>query len=487
MIINLKRLEFTLPKPEQLFEKEILNLKNLSNELNVWTNRAGTNNQRFIRALDEVQEAIRFKRPLEEALCSKTHVRAFALSLESDTDNKIKITQRLLDRITQIVIKPTSLLIESLYQHFLKKFDELGDIVATGVWLQQSMKNRRIELNHGSEILSENGPQWLADQAIQQNIDFDQLVRDLKLDRYSSGKFITLAQSIYYLERLKTITLNCDNALLHEVQKPNVYQSRYDSESLLGHKILEILISRAQGTTIDDSWLNVIMAIAGDPRIPKSHQRYITWWSHINPTLIQFVRGWLSKLDLRLFLEALDDFAKTSYNSELQRMYPARKRFLEGLFDAGLINHTRLYMSRSASQFLRRNYDKNHLPNYSLVADGDKSIIYVQLTGAHLIEGSHSCYLWIYKYLDPEVCVFNYDISQPTYSQLTSGINNQMFLISSDMAVKAKITHSPSSFSWQRKALTALRELGVKVTPKDVLSDKDYKEFKQLFGTREWQ
>ncbi|QMV14150.1 EH signature domain-containing protein [Vibrio spartinae] len=487
MMMNLKRLNFTLPEPETFFEKEISNLKKLSNELSVWANKAGTNNQRFNRALDEVQDAIRFKRPLEETLCSKTHVRAFALSLESDTDNKIKITQRLLDAITQIVIKPTSLLIESLFQHFLKKFDELGDIVATGAWLHKSMKGRGIELKHGNEILSENGPQWLANQAIQQNIDFDQLVRELKLDRYSSGKFITLAQSIYYVERLKTITLNQGHELLHEVQKPNVYQARYDSESLLGHKILEILISRAQGTAIDDSWLNVIMAIAGDPRIPKSHERYIKWWSHIHPTLIQTVRGWLSKLDLRLFLEALDDFAKTSHDSELRRMYPARKQFLEGLFDAGLITHTRLYMSRQADYFLKRNYDKNHLPNYSLVSNGDKSIIYVQLTGAHLIEGSHSCYLWMYKHLDPEVCVFNYDISQPTYSQLTSGINHQMLQISEDMRAKAKITHSPTNFSWQRKALTTLRELGVKVTPKDVLSDKDYKQFKQQFGTREWQ
>jgi hypothetical protein len=485
MTIKLTHLPFSLP--DKLFEAEIANMRVLSHELTNWSSQAGTDNQRFKKALSEVQEAIRYKRPLEDTLKTKTHVRAFALSLESDVDNKIKITQKLLDAISEIVIKPTSLLIESLLQHFLKKFDEIGDIAATGLWLLKSMDSRGNSLNNAREILSTEGPKWLAQQAIQQNIDFDQLIHNVKLDRYSDGKFITLAQNIYYVERLKSIVCNRDHDLLHEVQKPTVYQSRYDNESLLGHHILDILISRAQGTSIDDSWLNVIMAIAGDPRIPKEHPRYIKWWAHIKPTHIQTVRGWLSKLDLRLFLEALDDFAKTSGNAELRRMYPARKHFLEGLFDAGLISHTRLYMSRSAEHFLKRNYDKEHLPNYSLVSDGDKSIIYVQLTGAHLIEGSHSCYLWIYKHLTPDICVFNYSKTRPTYGQLTTGIHNQMVKGGVSMGAKAKITHNPTNFSWQRKALDELQELGIKVTPKDVLSESDYKKFKQQFGTRTWQ
>ncbi|KUI99564.1 EH signature domain-containing protein [Vibrio sp. MEBiC08052] len=484
MMINLKRLEFTLPEPEKLFEKEISNLKNLSNELNIWANKAGTNNQRFNRALDEVQEAIRFKRPLEETLRSKTHVRAFALSLESDTDNQIKVTQKLLDTITQIVIKPTSLLIESFYQHFLKKFDELGDTVATGAWLLKSMKHRGIVLKHGNEILSANGPQWLANQAIQQNIDFDQLVHALKLDRYSRGKFITLAQSIYYVERLKTITLNQDHELLHEVQKPNVYESSYD-RSLLGLKILEILISRAQGTAINDSWLNVIMAIAGDPRIPKDHPRYIKWWTHINDTLIKTVRGWLSRYDLKLFLESLEDFSHTSGNSKLIRMYPQRKQFLEGLFDAGLIKGTRLYMSRAATRYIKKYRDEKHLPDFSMVKDGDKSVIFVEFDYGYMIEGSHDCSLRFYKHLEPSICVFNYLIKSPTFSQLTTDIYTRMSGIPG--AVKPPITHNTSNFSWQRKALTTLKELGISVKAKDVLSDSDYKEFKQLFGVREWQ
>ncbi len=36
------------------------------------------------------------------------------------------------------------------------------------------------------------------------------------------------------------------------------------------------------------------------------------------------------------------------------------------------------------------------------------------------------------------------------------------------------------------KALIALRELGVKLTPKDVLSNEDYIDFKQRYGVREW-
>lgn len=80
--------------------------------------------------------------------------------------------------------------------------------------------------------------------------------------------------------------------------------------------------------------------------------------------------------------------------------------------------------------------------------------------------------------------MFNYNITSPTYSQLTSGLNYQMTNLSG--GATAKITHSPSSYSWQRRALTELRDLGVQLTAKDILSSDDYVDFKQRFGVREW-
>ncbi|MGF1862948.1 EH signature domain-containing protein [Photobacterium profundum] len=482
MKLRINKLKVCLP--ESPFGQSIKDLNQLSTDLDYLAKAAGTGNNKFRLAYDEVYEAINYKRPVENVVNSPVHVRALAMSLQSDIKNKISFTRQLLNKITAIVGKPSALLIESFYQHFLSEFDNLTDCNATAKWLFDAKQQRGYQSEHDHKLLSLDGPKWIAKQAIERDIDFDHWLADLGLERYANGRYLTAAKSIYYVEQLKDIPLGFDHPLLQEIQKKSVYESLYDSNHLLGHKVLTILIGRSASSHISEAWLNVVLAIAGDPRVPSSNPRYIKWWKNIDSQLIQAVRGWLSRLDLKLFLEALEDFSYSSSNYELRRMYPSRKQFLEGMFDAGIITHTRLYMSRDATRYLKKNYDAKHLPNFSTVRDGDKSIIYVQMNGVHMIEGSHSCYLWLYRELDPSMCVFNYNISSPTYSQLTSGINSQMTQLSS--GARAKITHSPTGYSWQRKALTELRSLGVKLTPKDVLSQEDYLNFKQRYGVREW-
>ncbi|HBC0002754.1 EH signature domain-containing protein [Vibrio parahaemolyticus] len=482
MSLNIKKLKVSLPANP--FGQAIKDFTHLSNQLEVLSKSAGIENNNFRVAYGEVCKALASKERVEDVLYSSIHVRALALSLHTDAKKNVSLTRRLLNKITEIVKKPSSLVIESFYQHFLSEYDRLADLEATADWLLEAKRLRGNDEQFDANILSANGPKWLAERAIKNSVDFDHLIADMKLERYANGRYLTVAKGIYYIEQLNTIPLGQEHPILEEVQKPSVFDSQYDSESLLGHQILRSLIGRSIGSHISESWMNVVLAIGGDPRVPSSNPRYIKWWKGLEPNLIQAVRGWLSKLDLKLFLEALEDYSYSSSNYELQRMYPSRKCFLEGMFDAGVISNTRLYLSQDAARYLKRNYNPKHLPSFSTVKDGDKSIIYVQMNGAHMVEGSHSCYLWLYKHLDSSVCVFNYDIVRPTYSQLTSGINNQMTRLSS--GAEAKITHSPIGYSWQRKALTVLRGLGIKLTPKDVLSNEDYIDFKQRYGVREW-
>ncbi|EHA1081390.1 transcriptional regulator [Photobacterium damselae] len=482
MSLNIKKLKVSLPVNP--FGQAIKDFARLSNQLEALSKSAGIENNKFRVAYGEVCNALASKKRVEDVLDSAIHVRALALSLQTDFKKNVSFTRRLLNKISEIVKKPSSLVIETFYQHFLSEYDHLADVQATADWLLDAKRLRGSNEWFDEKLLSLNGPKWIAKQAIENKIDFDRLIADMKLERYANGRYLTAAKGIYYIEQLQSIPLGSAHPLLEEVQKVSVFDSRYDSDDLLGHQILKILIGRSMGSHISESWMNVILAIGGDPRVPSSNSRYIKWWKSLEPTFIQAVRGWLSKLDLKLFLEALEDYSYSSANYELQRMYPSRKNFLEGMFDAGVILNTRLYMSQDAARYLKRNYDPKHLPNFSTVRDGDKSIIYVQMDGAHMIEGSHSCYLWLYKHFDPSVCVFNYDIVNPTYSQLTSGINYQMSRLSSGAV--AKITHSPNAYSWQKRALTTLRELGINLTPKDVLSQSDYIDFKQHYGVRAW-
>lgn len=482
MRLNIKKLTFNLP--DNPFGDSSGTMSRLTNDLTDLAKGAGQNSGKYQATYRQVENAVKRGGDITQVMDTPVHVRAMASLLQSEHRDKISLTKRFFNKINEILKRPSSLLIETIFQYYLVKFDDLSDSDATIDWLISAKSSRGKLTKAEDKLLSLSGPKWLANQAIKNDLEFDQVVSEYGLDEYESGRFITTAQGIYYINQLKNIPLNEAHPLLHEVQRQSIYESRYDEDSLLGHKVLRILISRAKGSNIGEDWLNTILAIAGDPRVPSNNPKFIKWWRHIDEALVQSVRGWLSKLDLKLFLEALADFSNTSSNSDLKRMYPARKQFLEGMFDAGVITHTRLYLSWSAAQYLRRHYDEKHLPNFNLVKSGDRSIIYVQMDNAHMIEGSHSCYLWIYRHLDPSACVFNYSISQPTYSMLTSDLNSQMQ--SYGQGAIAKITHNPANYSWQRKALTSLRELGVKVTPKDVLPPEDYNKFKQRFGVREW-
>lgn len=483
MSLNLKKLEVNLPANP--FGQAIKDFAHLSNQLEALSKSAGIENNKFRTAYGEVCNALASKKRVEDVLDSSIHVRALALSLHTDAKKNVSFTRRLLNKITEIVKKPSSLVIESFYQHFLSEYDQLADLEATAEWLLDAKRRRGNNEQYDANILSTNGPKWLAERAIQKSVDFDHLIAEMKLERYANGRYLTAAKGIYYIEQLNTIPLGQDHPLLEEVQKAAVFDSRYDSESLLGHQILRILIGRSMGSHISDSWMNVILAIGGDPRVPSSNPRYIKWWKNLEPTLIQAVRGWLSKLDLKLFLEALEDFSYTSGNEKLLRMFPERKQFLEGLFDAGVITETRLFLSYGASQYLRKSYDEKHLPNFKVIADNDKSIIYVRMPQAHMVEGSHDCSLRIYEYLEPDDSCLAYNNSSPRYTQLTTGLYKHTKTLGYKMI--PAIPHSASSgFIWQKKALTALRALGVQITPKNVLSEQDYLSFKQRYGVREW-
>ncbi|MEN1354777.1 EH signature domain-containing protein, partial [Pseudomonas aeruginosa] len=93
---------------------------------------------------------------------------------------------------------------------------------------------------------------------------------------------------------------------------------------------------------------------AGDPRISRNSPNYREWWQFLGEERVQKVRGWLSKEDLRLFLQAVEQFGIETQNDDLQRMFPARKQFLEGLFKLKLIRNTRLLLGGRAQHSVKR-------------------------------------------------------------------------------------------------------------------------------------
>lgn len=477
MRLSISKLRFILS--DAPLAQYVRRIDAVTNKVKKLASASGTHSDKYKNAKQLVQYALMQRRDLSNVLQSPVELRALALMFNSELADRIELTSAMLQRISEIRVKPSSLLMEAIFSHYLKEYDRIEDVSAVEAWLMKG-KELRGELDEKlMHILGGNGPKWLAEESRHQERDFDEQTRRIGLDRYRSGRFLTISKNIYYLEILRGLQPNESHPILEEMQKKSVYNSRYDESSLLGHQILNILIAKAPRSGICDAWRNVVLAIAGDPRIPPSHPNYLKWWSQIDPKLKNKVQGWLSKLDLRLFLEALEDFSNLPRNDELKRMYPARKHFIEGLLNKQLVIGTRLYLSPSAESYLRRTYEPEHLPSYSVVTDQGKSLIHIQLGSAHLVEGSHSCQLWIYEALDSSAIVFDYSKTCVTYSSLTQGLAYQM--AEKGLPHKANITHHPS-LGWQNKAIVALQELGVQITPKDVLTPDDHKKYKRLYG-----
>jgi hypothetical protein len=459
---------------------------------------AGNSSDRFQEACDSLWHLA--KSGQEQVIPNeiKIPIDARALSFLLSDDNFLKhvsVTVELLDSLYRPSTKLGRLSLLQLIEAFFKQFDEIGDTAVfehfaylislevacvdggdSGDELSRLAQNRKM-------LFALNGPQNVVDFARRESLDLDQALMKLALHGYHGGRFQQLCRFHYYLETLRNLPVGTDHPVLTEVCKPEVYNAPSGVGRLMGHEILEILIDRARQQEISDSWRHVIMTIAGDPRVPKNSRRYQQWWYLLGAERIQKVRGWLSRVDLLLFLDILEEYGKSTGQDDLKRMFPARRAFLEGLYRQGLIFESRLFISSSAERYVCRNYRSQDVPEYARVNDAYRSMIYLKVGDYHIIEGSHSFKLWIFKDIPAKANIFDYAVKHFTPRELSYELEDLcMQTTSLYTQPPVSIVHNPHSFSWQASAISALRNLGVRLDLEQLFSEEDYREYKWRHG-----
>lgn len=333
-----------------------------------------------------------------------------------------------------------------------------------------------------SLLFTLNGPKNVVIFAKDNGLDLDQTFKQLALHGYHDGRFQKVARFHHYLQTIRDLSVGEDHHVLTEICKPENYNSPAEDGRLMGHEILALLIDRSLHSEVSDAWRRVIITIAGDPRVPQGSQRYQKWWAFLGEDRIRKVRGWLSRFDLLLFLGILQDYGESTRNEELKRMFPARKAFLEGLYRQGLISDSRLFVGKEAKKYLNSNYRRHELPEYALVKDLYRSMIYLRVGEIHMIEGSHSFKLWIFPELPSEINLLNYSIKELSPQDLSSNIKHAYLKeYHSDWNRIAEIVHNPN-ISWQAKAIEHLRRLGVAVDVEELFSSDDYWIYKSKVG-----
>lgn len=379
-------------------------------------------------------------------------------------------------------------LISLFYQHFdgLEKsnFHQLAD------WLRQQINIRLKDREKSSDTilsaLQENrdwlfevsAPKALVTMAKTNYLDLKDQFKQLRLNELPHGRFLDICNGQYFLDTLREIPVGESHEVLHELLKSEVSQMPYESGKCIGHIALEIIIDRSDGVP-GDIWQNFVLDIAGDPRIASTAKNYREWWKPIGEHRINTVTSWLAKEDLRLFLGAIEEYGKQSNDVALNRMFPARKRFLEGLYEHGLIRNTRLMLGYSAASMVNQILGKSLTTSYiNLKGMNDKSIIYLDCGSFHLIEGSHEFKLWLYMGL-PSQKLKDYSLRELNHLDLTTSFVRD-FKKANGTAQYKDITHSPTT--WQRNAIEFLAENGVKLDLEKVLSKEDYQYYIRRFG-----
>ena len=379
--------------------------------------------------------------------------------------------------------------IANLLGAYFERYDDLqvDSMKKLGLYLSDALsryKERGLSVDQMSILqnrkllFSGNAPSVLAEAAVTTGRRLEIMSAELGLQAYNGGKFLRLCRFAYYIKQLREIQVGSDHEILDYVVEPDVVDAPADNRRLLGHQILEILIDRSSASEVSERWRDVIIQVAGDPRVPPTNMKYMKWWAVLGDRRVTKMRGWLSRLDLKLFLEVLESSARYMNNHERERMFESRKAFMEGLIDQQLVNNSRLFLCGDDVQYLRRHYDKETMPEYAKVHSKGTSMIYLDVKGLHMIEGSHSFKVKVMDHLPSETGVLDYTKRQFSDSELRTSIIDAYIREYRNKSGYLEKTHDVH-LNWQHELISFLKQHGVKVSEELVLSPERYLEYRK--------
>lgn len=486
---KLIRVKFALP--EQIGRADVAHYQALSDKLERLAHTAGTGSDAFRKRKEHIHDLLHAGKYVQEVVKAHKDIRPLVelWQICDECVGRHPIDRAILEHFTALRRRHSLLVLFAFSQLFFDRFDQLGDYQAFAAFIRAQFRlnaDRKFSqalarlAKNAKTLFTDEGPEQVVKQARKDRLPLEIAAERLGLPMEREGRFFTQCKNIYYLSTLKELQVGQDHEVLRELVRKDTYESAYESGWLLGHKVVQIIVDKAAGhQEMPDNWLRVILSIAGDPRVSTRAVNYVRWWARLGNEYVKQVRQWLSRMDIELFLEVLEDYTKHSRDSDLQRMFPARKRFLKGVFDKELVKDARLFLSRQAEDYVRRHYRKNDIPAYSRVKGTSVSVIYLDIDGKHVVEGTHSFSLRIYQRLPRGNPIKDYERDVVPSRDLGIGLWED-YVSEFGYNGVVDITHHPAS--WQRKALVAFREFGTHIDPSDVLNSGDYRDYRRRYG-----
>lgn len=296
------------------------------------------------------------------------------------------------------------------------------------------------------------------------------------------GRFGVLARRAYYLEEIARADHTADgHPFLDDVTRAAVTAAETEDDLSFGHALLSALCDKPVDRDPSAQWLDAVVGIGGDPRLRETAE-WRRWWSAVPAELTARACRWMVGADLQVYFDALDDYAQHYGSVEMQRMLPARTRFLRGLYRSGLVREVRLVLGDEVRRVLSRRATSARVdaarytgPNATTTA-----VVVLVCDGFTVVEGSHNFSLYLYAgepvplLVDPRkrsYALSDFKDVVPAQHESTYGTGLQV-----------RFRHNEI---WQPKALHFLRAIGVAVDPRAVYSAEDYEQQRrrELYGS----
>ena len=371
-------------------------------------------------------------------------------------------------------------LIILFFDHFdrIECYKKFGKLISDHLSILPENRRRAKDIEcfyeQRESLFNQDGPKNIVALAQRENTNLNDIARQSFIQNSPQCRFYEITKNIYYIETLKAIPVGKDDKIFNELLKQDVKESPFES-GYIGHEVAKIMIKRTLDASqqMSEEWRDYILSIMGDPRVPRSSTNYQKWWQHLEKIHVDAMVRWLSGLDLKLFFEIIEEHAKNTSNSELMRMFPSRKIFLSGLYDKEYIEFSRLLINTDVERFIRKNYSLDKIPEFTQLTDGgDKSLIYLRIRNAHVLEGTHNFGMRISE----EPPTGNIELAKRVNIRSVASLNPDTIRFRHDNRTPRPL--------WQYNVLSALKgdPYNLSISPHMVLSEADYKEYRKHWG-----
>jgi hypothetical protein len=337
-------------------------------------------------------------------------------------------------------------------------------------------------LSHEAELLSADGPANLASAVIASGVSLARHLQSRALLIVDVGRFGTQVRNELFLRRIQLADPLGTDPVLQEVAREDVLAYPEGGGGMFGHRVLEALaLAPLPNQLPSDSWLETIDGIAGDPRL-RHTDRWRRWWQPVNEEARTAVISWLSAIDLKLFLDAVQEFGANESVDALERLFPGRKRFLEGLLDTGLVKETRLFFGDDVMSFVSKHLGSSlKFKPDRYKSKADTAIIYLNCGNFHIVEGSHNFQMWIYLYDIPELLRDRRrrEVTHETLVRAIPALHSDLVVLADGSKAYESVRHQGL---WQAPAIQFLHRNGVAIDIQRLLTANDYADLKSRYG-----